>query len=111
VLLAMCVALVPLPVAASDPAVEGKPAEPHAPAVSSKTRNLETSMARIVAHEIRSARPAVAPRAEQGTNPGAQSLAFFKTRTGALIVAVMIAGTGYALYSTQHDRIHSAGKQ
>jgi hypothetical protein len=27
----------------------------------------------------------------------------------ALVVAA--AGTGYAIYSAQHDRIHSAGKQ
>lgn len=40
-----------------------------------------------------------------------QSSSFFKTRTGVVIAAVMIAGTGYALYSAQHDRIHSAGKK
>jgi len=26
-------------------------------------------------------------------------------------IAVMAAGTGYALYSASHDRIHSPGKQ
>jgi len=51
-----------------------------------------------------------APRA-QAANPATQSPAFFKTRTGILVAGVMAVGAGYAIYSTQHDRIHSPGKQ
>jgi hypothetical protein len=98
-LLALGVALIPLPVAAGDTAA------------SPKTRNLQASMARIVARDVGSTRPVAARRAEQGRVQGTQSATFFKTRTGAVIAAVMIAGTGYALYSAQHDRIHSAGKK
>ena len=64
--------------------------------------------------EARVAPPAslrrAAPRA-QTANPATQSPAFFKTRTGMLVVGVMAAGTGYAIYSAHHDRIHSPGKQ
>jgi hypothetical protein len=28
-----------------------------------------------------------------------------------IALAVMVGGVGYALYSVQHDRIHSPGKQ
>jgi len=56
--------------------------------------------------------PAVTRRTEQATsNPAAESPTFFKTRTGIVVAAVMAAGAGYAIYSTSHDRIHSAGKQ
>jgi len=100
VLLAASVALIPLPVAAADSAR------------TPKTRNLEASMARIVARDLRTAvtTPAVKAGAAQGSN-AAQSPTFFRTRVGVVVAAVMIAGTGYALYSAQHDRIYSAGKQ
>jgi hypothetical protein len=39
------------------------------------------------------------------------SWAFFRSPIGVAIVAVVGGGVGYALYSTQHDRIHSAGKK
>jgi hypothetical protein len=50
-------------------------------------------------------------RRAQAANPALESPAFFKTRTGILVAGVMAAGVGYAIYSTQHDRIHSPGKQ
>lgn len=40
-----------------------------------------------------------------------QDRSFFKTGPGILALAVMIAGTGYAIYSTQNDRIKSPGKE
>lgn len=50
-------------------------------------------------------------RSRQSQDPATQSPRFFRTRAGILVVAVMAAGVGYALYSTRHDRIHSPGKQ
>jgi hypothetical protein len=99
VLLASSVALLSLPVAAAD----GAPTP--------KTPSLEASMARIVARDLRTAiaAPAVKAAAAQGADNS--SPAFFKTRVGLVVAAVMVAGTGYALYSAQHDRIHSAGKK
>ena len=40
-----------------------------------------------------------------------QDRSFFKTGPGILALAVMVAGTGYAIYSTQNDRIKSPGKE
>jgi hypothetical protein len=55
------------------------------------------------------------PRAARAqTTSGADTRggwAFFKSPAGAVILATLGAGVGYALYSTQHDRIHSAGKK
>ena len=46
--------------------------------------------------------PATAPK--QATKSGA----FFKTRTGMLVIAVMAVGTGYAIYSAKEDRIRGS---
>jgi len=56
------------------------------------------------------ARTAETRRAEE-SNPSRQSTAFFKSRPGAIALAVMALGTGYALYSVKHDRITSPAKQ
>lgn len=45
-----------------------------------------------------------APKKAQATRSGS----FFKTRTGLLVIAVMAAGTGYALYSAKEDRIRGS---
>jgi hypothetical protein len=37
-----------------------------------------------------------------------KSGSFFKTRTGLLVIAVMAAGTGYAVYSAKQDRIRGS---
>jgi len=55
--------------------------------------------------------PAAARRAQQGGAPDTESAGFFKTRVGIVAVAVLAAGVGYALYSTQHDRVSSPGKK
>ena len=39
------------------------------------------------------------------------SPSFFKKPAGIAVLVTLAAGDGYALYSTQHDRIHSAGKK
>jgi hypothetical protein len=52
----------------------------------------------------------VAQRSEQSASPAKQSPSFFKTPAGVAVLAVVGAGTGYAIYSAQHDRIHSPGK-
>jgi hypothetical protein len=99
-LLAAIVALVPLPLAAADDAAQGK------------TPTIKRSMEQIVARDVASA-PAsarVVRRTRQGQSAGA-SEGFFKTGPGIVALVVLATGTGYALYSASHDRIHSAGKQ
>jgi predicted methyltransferase len=95
----VAVALVPLPVAASD----AKPAP--------KAKTIQASMQEMVARDVAAA-PArtAARRAEQGSQ-SKESVGFFKTKPGMIALAVMIGGVGYALYSSQHDRITSAGKK
>ena len=58
----------------------------------------------------RSGQAPAASRASQ-TPAAKESHGFFKSRAGAFAIAVMAAGTGYALYSAQHDRIKSPGKE
>jgi hypothetical protein len=99
--LAVITAFIPLPAAASDTATNTQEAP-----------KIKASMEKIVAHAVAStpARKVVVRKDSQagaaGTSPG-----FFKTGPGIVALAVMAAGTGYALYSTSHDRIHSPGKQ
>jgi hypothetical protein len=99
-LLAVIIALVPLPVAAGDGGTQ------------KKTPTIQVSMERMVARDIASApkASAVARRTRQAQGAG-NSSGFFKTGPGMIALVVMAAGTGYALYSATHDRIHSPGKQ
>ena len=100
-MLAVALALVPLPVAASD----AKPA-PKA------KKTIQASMQDMVARDLAKApaRP-TARRAEQAGAPTKESVGFFKSKPGMIALAIMVGGVGYALYSAQHDRIKSAGKE
>lgn len=100
VLLAVVASLVPIPVMASD----AKPAQ--------KPGTIQASMREVVAREVAAMtpRPAAAARAQQSTT-SKESVAFFKTGPGMVALAVLAAGVGYAIYSTQHDRIKSPAKQ
>ena len=100
VMLAVAIALVPLPVAASD-------AKPTPKA----KKTIQASMQDMVARDLAKAPArATARRAEQaGTSK--ESVGFFKSKPGMIALAVMVGGVGYALYSAQHDRITSAGKK
>jgi hypothetical protein len=55
-------------------------------------------------------RTKAARKADQGST-SKQSTGFFRTAPGAVALAVMVLGTGYAVYSASHDRIHSPAKQ
>jgi hypothetical protein len=92
--------LVPLPAVAAGPASSGT------------TRGIKASMERIVARDV-AAKPAREPLVREARQAGAPggSPGFFRTGPGVIALAVMAAGTGYAIYSAQHDRIHSAGKK
>jgi hypothetical protein len=56
------------------------------------------------------ARTTASRRAEQAT-AGKESRGFFKSPAGAVALAVMVVGTGYAIYSAKHDRITSPAKK
>jgi len=93
-------ALIPLPAAASDTTTPPSPT------------TIKASMEKIVAREVTATpvRKDVARDDRQGSSAGS-SPGFFKTKPGMVALVVMGAGVGYALYSAQHDRIHSPGKE
>ncbi len=100
VLLAVITTLIPLPAVAG----QGKKI--------AGDRPITVSMERMVARDL-AARPAdsTAVRPARRAQTTGQSGSFFKTKPGVIALSVMIAGTGYALYSSKHDRITSAGKK
>lgn len=106
VLLALVVALSPLPLAAaSDQA-----------ATPASTAKPTTMRAAVHAAAVRDAAVVAAPRAkaakradQSGTSK--QSTSFFRSGPGAVALAVMIVGSGYAIYSASHDKINSPAKQ
>jgi len=48
---------------------------------------------------------------QQGTALAPEPKSFFKTPLGIAVIAVVGSGTAYAVYSAQHDRIHSTTRQ
>jgi hypothetical protein len=101
--LALAAALIALPAAAND-ATTG--------AQATKTKSSPVSLRQVAAREASRtplARPTATRRAEQGT-AAKESRGFFKSPAGAVAIAVMVLGSGYALYSVKHDRITSPAK-
>ncbi len=99
VALAVTVTLAPLPVLAE---------EPSPPA---KAPGLLASVAKLgVTERLAAPRPPAA-RSAQVSKEDLSSASFFKKPLGVVILATLAVGAGYAIYSTQHDRVHSAGKQ
>lgn len=105
--LAAIVALVPLP-AVAGPAGTGQQASTLA---ASMKRIVDRDMASAASSSFSSAARRPAVRAARQTPAAGTSGSFFKTRPGIIALAVMAAGTGFALYSATHDRIHSPGKE
>src|SRR5260221_14299037 len=94
----LTIALAPLPLAA---------AEADRPAPSPTT--LRAAVDKAAATEPLSS--SASSRAQTAQPAGApDSRGFFKTPLGIAVIAIVGAGTGYALYSAQHDRIHSAAR-
>jgi hypothetical protein len=106
-LVALVAALPPLPLAAASDSSARTTTDAAKP---------KTMQAAVQAAAIRNAAVVAAPRgkaakrAEQsGTSK--QSTSFFKSTPGAIALAVMIAGSGYAIYSVSNDRITSPAKK
>lgn len=94
--LAAAVTLAPLPLAAAD--------DPSPP-------GLRASALRISSAErLVTPAPAEAKRTQATGEVDLKSGSFFKTPTGIVLIAVLAAGTGYAIYSTSHDRIKSQAR-
>lgn len=50
-------------------------------------------------------------QAAQADKAQLTSGSFFKSTAGVIVLAVVAAGTGYAIYSASNDRIHSVARQ
>ena len=95
----MTIALASAPLAAADP-----PASP--------TINLKAAIAKAASTERLAVNTtAAAQTAQQGTAMAPESKSFFKTPFGVAVIAIVGSGTAYAVYSAQHDRIHSEVRQ
>jgi len=105
VLVALFAALPSLPLAAAtEPAPATASAKP------------QTIQAAVRAAAVRDAAVVAAPRTKTGSRAAQsgsakQSKSFFRTGPGAVALAVMGLGVGYAIYSASNDRIHSPAKQ
>lgn len=90
--LALAIAAVPLP------ALAGEPSQPIArPGIRASAANI-TATAQL------------ADTSAQAPSDAKEDLSkpsFFKRPAGMIVLAVVAAGAGYAIYSTSHDRIHS----
>ncbi len=93
--LALIVAAVPLP------SMAGQPDQPTA-----KT-GLKASIAPAVRAVVATTKAPAKAAKEQGTESPTGSTSFFRTGPGIAVLAILAAGTGYAIYSARHDRIHS----
>lgn len=95
------IALAALPVAA---------AETSQPAT--RSVDLKAAIQKIAATE-RLASVSAAPARDlmqPGSAPNLESPSFFKTPLGLAVIAIVGAGSAYAVYSAKHDRIHSAAR-
>ena len=101
--LALAASLIALPVAASENTVTPK-AKTEQVSLRQAAAKAATSAA------VTTPRSGKSRRAEQ-SHPTRQSTSWFKTKPGILALAVMVGGSGYALYSINHDRITSPAKQ
>ena len=99
--LALAVALAPLPALAGEATPTAKP-----------ETGLSASAQKIAATEAYRVQPQTTRVQESGwTNPERGSGSFFKSPAGILTLIVVGVGTGYALYSTSHDRVKSPGRE
>jgi hypothetical protein len=95
----MTIALASVPLAAA--------ADPALPVI-----DLKAAVAKAASTErLVSGTTAPAQTAQQGTAMAPESKSFFKTPLGIAVIAIVGSGTAYAVYSAQHDRIHSTTRQ
>ncbi len=107
---AACLASTLVVVASAAPAqAEGRAISPPAKASSTPLKTSAENAVRRLA-----AAPAMSQAAVQTQAPSTPDLtspSFFRTPLGIVVLAAVGAGTAYALYSSQHDRIHSPARK
>ncbi len=92
---------------AAPPVAAAGSSEPVRPSI-----DFNAAVVRIVAADRHASKAAA--RAQTANRPAddnkPDSASFFRTPLGLAVIAVVGAGTGYAIYSSQHDRIHSTAR-
>jgi hypothetical protein len=107
-MLALAVTLVPLPLLAADTAA-APAAQPLKTSITTYAkREVLATASKTPAHASAQAAARAQTRAQSN---GPQAAGFFRSSAGIACLAVIAAGTGYALYSASHDRIHSVARQ
>jgi len=81
------------------------------PGPPSSPSTITASIDKAVHHELgqsakASASPATVAR-QSGANAPSSGGSFFKSKAGIITTVLLAAGTGFALYSTSHDRVKS----
>jgi len=79
-----------------------QPADPPPPAPA-----LAAAIQQAVQLEVGTMKKVSPNAAQQSGASAAEPARFFKTKAGVVALVLLAAGTGYALYSTSHDRIKS----
>ncbi len=77
------------------------------PGPPSSSSQFAASIDKAVQHEAGQLAKASPAAAAQQSAASPSSGGFFKSKAGMITIALMAAGTGYALYSTSHDRVKS----
>jgi hypothetical protein len=97
--LGVVLVLTPLPAAAAETSPPTKPSIDFNAAVLKFAATARPAPARHAGAQ---------PPRSAGRESAADSPSFFRTPLGVAVIAIVGAGTAYALYSANHDRIHSA---
>ena len=101
--LALAFSLIALPLAANENTVT--------PKATTEQVSLRQAAAKAASSAAIAAPRATRARRAEQSSAGRESTSWFKTKPGAIALAVMIVGTGYALYSVSNDRITSPAKK
>jgi hypothetical protein len=77
------------------------------PGPSSPASPIAASADKAVQHDVGQIAKASPNVARQSTANAQASGGFFKSKAGVITIVLLAAGTGFALYSTSHDRVKS----
>lgn len=88
--------------------VNGLASEPGNPPPSTPTLSASIQKAvQLETGKVAKVSPKAARQAGGSAPADTSSGSFFKSKAGIITIALLAAGTGYALYSTSHDRVTS----
>lgn len=112
---ALVAALPPLPLAAASDQAATPASSVKSTTLQSAVRAAAVREAAVVAEtrattKAQPAQAKTARRADQSST-SKQSTGFFRSGAGAVALAVLAVGSGYAIYSASHDKISSPGKK